>query len=251
MEENINLEISETNRGRKQIIINRNYKFNFSKNKKDNTKVYRCTEYKKINKCKSFIILNDKNEIVKYENLHNHLEKEYDASLSLTKYKIKKEIRKSKTPLDLKPKRIYNEVSHEMGFECPEYKSVRSQIIRNINKQLLPNIKTFEEIPDESIYYKTERGENFMIFKNHNIAIFRSPFQAKLFSNYYEDIFVDGTFNAAPKFSKQLFITRTYVSKLNMFYTTSISILKNKQQDTYEALFNEIKKMHINLIENF
>ena len=56
MEENINLEISETNRGRKQIIINRNYKFNFSKNKKDNTKVYRCTEYKKINKCKSFII---------------------------------------------------------------------------------------------------------------------------------------------------------------------------------------------------
>jgi len=33
MEENINLEISETNRGRKQIIINRNYKFNFSKKK--------------------------------------------------------------------------------------------------------------------------------------------------------------------------------------------------------------------------
>ena len=141
--------------------------------------------------------------------------------------------------------------SHEMGFECPEYKSVRSQIIRNINKQLLPDIKTFEEIPDVSIYYKTERSENFMIFKNHNIAIFQSPFQAKLFSNYYEDIFVDGTFYAAPKFSNQLLITRTYVSKLNMFYTTSISILKNKQQDTYEALFNEIKKMHINLIENF
>jgi len=52
--------------------------------------------------------------------------------------------------------RIFNEVSHEMGFECPEYKSVRSQIIRNINKQLLPDIKTFEEIPDESIYFSSD-----------------------------------------------------------------------------------------------
>ncbi|OUM57388.1 hypothetical protein PIROE2DRAFT_67836, partial [Piromyces sp. E2] len=56
-------------------------------------------------------------------------------------------------------------------------------------------------------------------------------------------IFADGTFYAAPKFSNQLFITRTYVSKVNMFYTTSISILKNKQQDTYKVLFNEIKKI--------
>ncbi|OUM68040.1 hypothetical protein PIROE2DRAFT_4323, partial [Piromyces sp. E2] len=81
-------------------------------------------------------------------------------------------------------------------------------------------------------------------------TIFQSPFQAKLFSNYYEDIFADGTFYATPKFSNQLFITRTYVSKINMFYITSISILKNKQ-DTYEVLFNEIKKKAFNLIENF
>ncbi|OUM58212.1 hypothetical protein PIROE2DRAFT_16586 [Piromyces sp. E2] len=123
-----------------------------------------------------------------------------------------------------------------MGFKCPEYKSIESQITRNINKQLTPDIETFEEIPDESKYYKTERSENLMIFKNHNLAIFQSPFQAKLFSYYYEYIFADGTFYAAPKFSNQLFITRTYVSKINMFYTTSISILKNKQLDTYEPI---------------
>jgi len=59
MKENIRIEISETNRGKKQIIINRKYEFNFSnkkkkkklnfkkkkKKKKDNSKVYRCTEY--------------------------------------------------------------------------------------------------------------------------------------------------------------------------------------------------------------
>ena len=63
-----------------------------------------------------------------------------------------------------------------------------------------------------------------MIFKNNNLIIFQSPFQAKLFSNY--DIFADGTFYIAPKFSYQVFITRTYVAEINSFYTTSFSILK-------------------------
>jgi len=34
MKENIRIEISETNRGKKQIIINRKYEFNFSNKKK-------------------------------------------------------------------------------------------------------------------------------------------------------------------------------------------------------------------------
>jgi len=67
MEENIRIEISETNRGKKQIIINGKYKFNFSNEKKDNSKLYRCIEYRTSNKCKSFIILNDKMEILEYE----------------------------------------------------------------------------------------------------------------------------------------------------------------------------------------
>ncbi|KAG4091276.1 hypothetical protein H8356DRAFT_1709000, partial [Neocallimastix lanati (nom. inval.)] len=41
-------------------------------------------------------------------------------------------------------------------------------------------------------------------------------------------IFVDGIFYIAPKFSYQVFITRTYDEKINSFYTTSISILKDK-----------------------
>eukprot|EP00833_Pecoramyces_ruminatium_P001480 jgi/Orpsp1_1/1175512/evm.model.c7180000054154.1 len=50
MEKNLNIEISETNRGKKQIILNKKYKYNFSKKKKDNTDIYRCTEYKTLNK---------------------------------------------------------------------------------------------------------------------------------------------------------------------------------------------------------
>ena len=62
--------------------------------------------------------------------------------------------------MDIRPKRIFNEISRDMGLICPEFNSIRSQ-----NKHLPPDITTFEEIPEESEYYKTEIGDNFMIFK--------------------------------------------------------------------------------------
>ncbi|ORY77428.1 hypothetical protein LY90DRAFT_501310 [Neocallimastix californiae] len=232
MEENITIYISESNKGEEQIIINKQYKFNFSHSRKDNSRVYKCTEYKKNNKCKSFIILNNEKEILKYESLHNHPGNEYTVSLSVMKHKIKDEIKKHSNPFDIKRKRLYNEISKEMGFiyPCPEYISVKTLILRSINKKLPSNVTTFNEIPNESEYYKTERNEDFMIFKNSDLVIFQSPFQAKLFKKYNNDIFVDGTFYIAPKFSQQVFITRTYVKELNSFYTTSYAILRNKNK---------------------
>jgi len=52
-----------------------------------------------------------------------------------------------------------------MRFICPEYNSIKSQISRNLNKKLPSKVTTFTEIPNESKYYKTKRGKNFMIFK--------------------------------------------------------------------------------------
>ncbi|KAL6632924.1 hypothetical protein U3516DRAFT_792057 [Neocallimastix sp. 'constans'] len=242
MEENLIIDISESNKGKEQIIINKKYKFNFSYKRKDNSKVYKCTEYKKINKCKSFIILNDKKEILKYNSSHNHPENEYDVSLSIMKHKINDGIEKSSIPFGIKIKPLYNKISKEMGLICPEYNSIKSQISRNLNKKLLSNVTTFAEIPSESEYYKTKRGENFMIFKNSNLIIFQSPFQAKLFREYNDDIFVDDTFFIALKFSYQVFITRTYAKELDSFYTTSFAILKNKEQKTYKMLFEKLKK---------
>jgi len=65
-----------------------------------------------------------------------------------------------------------------------------------------------------------------MIFKNSNLIIFQSPFQVKLFRENNDDILVDGTFFIAPKFSYQIFITRTYVKELDRFYTTSFFNIK-------------------------
>jgi len=74
--------------------------------------------------------------------------------------------------LDIRPKRMFNEISQDIGLICPEFNSIRTQIIRCQNKQLPTDITSFEEIPEESEYYKTENGDNFMIFKNSNLIIF-------------------------------------------------------------------------------
>ncbi|KAL6588656.1 hypothetical protein U3516DRAFT_773348 [Neocallimastix sp. 'constans'] len=55
--------------------------------------------------------------------------------------------------------------------------------------------------------------------------------KTKLFREYDDDIFVDDTFFIAPKFSYQIFITRTYAKELDSFYTTSFVLLKNKEQE--------------------
>ena len=87
--------------------------------------------------------------------------------------------------------------------------------------------------------------------KNINLIIFQSPFQVKLFREYNDDIFVDGTFFIAPKFSYQIFITRTYSKKLiSFYYTTSFAILKKKEQETYKILFEKLKIKNANTCNN-
>jgi len=156
MEENLIIDVSLTKEKRK-LFIN-------------------VTNIKKINKYKSFIIINDKKEILEYDSSHNHPEKEQDVSLSIMKHKIKDGIEKSSIPFGIKIKPRYNKISKEMGLICPEYNSIKFQISRNLNKKQPSNVTTFAEIPSESEYYKTKRSENFMIFKNSNLIIFQSPF---------------------------------------------------------------------------
>jgi len=91
-----------------------------------------------------------------------------------------------------------------MGLICPGYNSIKSQVTISRRKQLPPDITTFDEIPNESKYYKTKRNENFMIFKNNDLIVFQSPFQAELFSKN-KHIFADGTFYIAPIFRYQVF----------------------------------------------
>ncbi|KAG4086448.1 hypothetical protein H8356DRAFT_1734972, partial [Neocallimastix lanati (nom. inval.)] len=49
----------------------------------NNTNIFKYTKYKTVKKCKSYIILNDNNKVIEYENRHTHPGKEYDASVSI------------------------------------------------------------------------------------------------------------------------------------------------------------------------
>ncbi|OUM70325.1 hypothetical protein PIROE2DRAFT_1457 [Piromyces sp. E2] len=135
------------------------------------------------------------------------------------------------------------------------YRTIVSQITRYRNKQLFLDIKTFDEVPNESEYYITIRNENFMIFKDSNMIIFQSPFQAKLFM-YYKNIFADGTFYIAPTNSYQVFITRTYVriDNINFIdYKNMEAELKNigcGKNDIIENWFNCLVRLN-NKITDF
>ncbi|KAG4098139.1 hypothetical protein H8356DRAFT_1291477 [Neocallimastix lanati (nom. inval.)] len=109
------------------------------------------------NKCKSFIILNDKKEILKYDSSHNHPEKEYDVSLSIMKHKIKDGIEKSSIP-------------YEMGLICSEYNSIKSQISRNLNKNYHPMEYNDDIFADElDSFYTT----SFAILQNKEQEIYK------------------------------------------------------------------------------
>ncbi|KAL6588937.1 hypothetical protein U3516DRAFT_806967 [Neocallimastix sp. 'constans'] len=137
------------------------------------------------NKYKSFIILNDKKEILKYDSSHNHPEKEYDM-----------ELKKSSIPYGIKIKPLYNKISKEMRFICSEYNSIKSQILRNLNKNYHP-------------------------------------------MEYNDDIFVDGTFFIAPKFSYQIFITRTYAKELDTINKANeISVLIERYKNIETKLID-------------
>ena len=76
--------------------------------------------------------------------------------MSLLKHEINKSIG-DETSLGMKTKLLCNKHFQKIRIYCPCYKSVRTQIMRTMNKHYPFNIKTFNEIPDESKFFKTLR----------------------------------------------------------------------------------------------
>ncbi|KAG4101344.1 hypothetical protein H8356DRAFT_1422173 [Neocallimastix lanati (nom. inval.)] len=106
------------------------------------------------------------------------------------------ELKKSSIPYGIKIKPLYNKISKEMRFICPEYNSIKSQISRNLNKNYHP-------------------------------------------MEYNDDIFVDGTFFIAPKFSYQIFITRIYAKELDTINKANeISVLIERYKNIETKLID-------------
>ncbi|KAG4105181.1 hypothetical protein H8356DRAFT_1366384 [Neocallimastix lanati (nom. inval.)] len=174
-----------------------------------------------LNKCKSLIILNDKKEVLKYESLHNHLEKEIDVSISVAKHKIKEEIRKNSIPMDIKPKHIFNAVSQEMG-------------ISNASKKVFPNIN----IKYCVWHYKKslENQKNILCYHEHltNNA-------SESYNSYLNNIFPN-----KPLFFKLIYILKEEENLSYNDYQRRTKGTFKKKQKIFSAS-NEIKI----LIENY
>ncbi|KAL6621785.1 hypothetical protein U3516DRAFT_745080 [Neocallimastix sp. 'constans'] len=101
----------------------------------------------------SNIKLKTNKEMLQYDGVHNYFEQKINDSLSLIKYKIKKEIKKSSIPFNIKPKRVFNQISQDIGFIY-------------INKQHPPNISSFEEIPENTFYVAPDFSYHVFITRN-------------------------------------------------------------------------------------
>ena len=81
-------------------------------------------------------------------------------------------------------RRLYKAVSADKGIRGPAFNSIKSGLNNNINKILPPEIKSFDDIPDNSIYSKTFENEDFVYFKNNKIVFFQSTSLTKIHLEY-------------------------------------------------------------------
>ena len=223
-------------RGKEMLIVDDIYLFNLAQKNKDNSKLYKCVEYKTDYKCKAFIKIKN-NEIISYENTHNHKDKELYTVKEELRKEIKNEIINSNDKFSIKVPRLFKSRSADKGIKGPSFTSIKSTLYNTVSNSLPQDVDSFDNIPEESIYYNTINNHKFLYFKNNRICIFQSDNMAKIHLKYGSKIFCDATFKACPAFTNQLFIIRVYDSIKNSFYTTTFSIIKGKNKDDYHYFF--------------
>ena len=115
----------------------------------------------------------------------------------------------------------------------PSFNSVRASIYRYNNKNVPKDIEEIKDLPEESEYYNTLKGDKYLFYKNDNLLIFMSIFQANLLYLYPKHIFIDGTFYDAPKCSYQIVTIRLHELKEDQFYTVGYGIMTCKNLGSY------------------
>lgn len=86
----------------------------------------------------------------------------------------------------------------DKGIHGPSYESIKSGLYKNMSKILPKDVDSFDNSPDDSIYYKAIDIQNFMHFKNNKILIFQSPYLAKIHIKYGTKVIGHATFYSCP-----------------------------------------------------
>ena len=237
MSNEIKFKKSLSRRNKPILIVNDSYIFNFHvHNKKNQTDKYICKEYKTKYACPAYIYLkNDKIEKANVE--HNHNINHQKILLEEAKIKLKNEIKNAVDPFSINIQKMVKSFSQDKGIRAPSFNTIKNCLYKEINKVLPDDIVNLEMAPEESIYYNTLKGENFVIYKDADLLVLQSPGLAKIHLKFGTILFCDATFFVCPSFSYQIFITRVYSSNTSSYYTTSFSIMNKKQEKDYFKIF--------------
>ena len=147
----------------------------------------------------------------------------YETSLKSADKNKQDQAQEEKAP-EAEQNQINKSVNYNQGSN-PLFKNIKASIYRYINKNIQKDIDNISEMPEESEYYKTLNGEEYLCYKGEKILIFMSEFQATLLYKYNQHIFIDGTFYVAPKASYQVMTMRLHEINEDNFYTVGYSIL--------------------------
>ena len=172
------------------FIVDKEFFFGFEVQTKDNIKIFRCKEYRKVSKCPALIKMKDDNII--YKNfIHNHSDNAKECSKYILKSNIKDNIKATRNIFQcFSSKNVYKWINKNDLKNIPKFSSIKSSIYREIKKNLPKEINSLNELDLESPYTKTKNNKQFLIYKSEKISIFQSELQSKLMLENYSDIFI-------------------------------------------------------------
>ena len=259
-----------TNRNKECFIEREKYILNLNYVSKNEDKTFRCKFYNDSSiRCPGFVKINKNEEIVDYNTKHSCI---YDEKAIKT-LEIKNEVKnkmniignifnvKAKTIYDQSIKKITKRKSDNLPEEeednnavqkniVPSYNSIKPSIYRLINKNIPHDVENLSELPNDSPYYFTERGDKFMAYKTEKIVLLISKFQAQLIYSNNDHMFIDGTFYSSPKSAYQILSVRIHDIKTNNFYTVANAILVDKEMSTYIEVLMNLNEIIYNNREN-
>ena len=265
----------KTEKGKECYLEKNKYILHYSNTLKNGDKIFRCKYYRDKNlKCKAFLKISSKGEFVSNEETHSCVVDEKKVQNIKIMNEIKDNISKDEIIYNVKPRELFessirkaikrkndedpdeNEIKEEENHISiknspqPYFGNIKSSLYRLINKNIPKDIENLNELPADSEYYKTLKGEIFLFYKTDHLLIFMSPNQANLLYEYNQHVFIDGTFYAAPKCSYQIVTLRIHNIKEDLFHTIAYGILIDKSLNSYIEFLDNIKTYSFNNREN-
>lgn len=76
-------------------------------------------------------------------------------------------------------KKDWKSYSADKGIRIPSYETVKTTLYKEIHKILPKELKSLNEAPENSPYYKTIEDEKYLIYKDDKILIFQLANLAK------------------------------------------------------------------------